>query len=85
MAHWICRVIASEREFMVFVMVPVAAAAFLAIRAITAWMSLVGPKLPMPLIRASIPFLPDSGRGNSGRQSLLSAFSTHQANDSGRN
>jgi hypothetical protein len=43
MANWICRAIASEREFMVFVMVLVAAATLLAIRAITAWMSLVGP------------------------------------------
>jgi hypothetical protein len=40
MAHWICRVIASEREFMVFDMVLVAAATFLAIGAIAAWMSL---------------------------------------------
>jgi hypothetical protein len=31
MAHWICWAIASEREFMVFVMVLVAAATFLAI------------------------------------------------------
>jgi len=37
---------ASEREFMVFVMVLVAAATLLAIGAITAWMSLVGPRLP---------------------------------------
>jgi hypothetical protein len=44
MAHWICRAIASEREFMVFVMVLVAAATFLAIGAIAAWMSLVGPQ-----------------------------------------
>jgi hypothetical protein len=44
MAHWICRAIASEREFMVFVMVLVAAATFLAIDAIAAWMSLVDPK-----------------------------------------
>ena len=28
MAHWICRAIASEREFMVFVMVLIATAAF---------------------------------------------------------
>jgi hypothetical protein len=48
MAHWICRAIASEREFMVFVMVLVAAATFLAIGAIAAWMSLVGPMLPAP-------------------------------------
>jgi hypothetical protein len=46
MAHWICRAIASEREFMVFVMVLVAAATFLTIGAIAAWMSLVGPRLP---------------------------------------
>jgi hypothetical protein len=46
MAHWICRAIASEREFIVFVMVLVAAATFLAIHAITAWMSLFGPSSP---------------------------------------
>jgi hypothetical protein len=44
MAHRICRAIASEREFMVFVMVLVAAATFLAIGAIAACMSLVGPR-----------------------------------------
>jgi len=43
MAHWICWAIASEREFMVFVMVLVAAATFLAIGAIADWMSLPGP------------------------------------------
>jgi len=46
MAHWICWAIASEREFMVFVMVLVAAATFLAIGAIADWMSLPGPRLP---------------------------------------
>jgi hypothetical protein len=40
MAHWICWAIASEREFMVFVMVLVAAATFLAIGAIADWISL---------------------------------------------
>jgi len=44
MAHWICWAIASEREFMVFVMVLVAAATFLAIGAIADWMSLPGPQ-----------------------------------------
>jgi len=44
MAHWICWAIASEREFMVFVMVLVAAATFLAIGAIADWMSLPGPE-----------------------------------------
>jgi hypothetical protein len=48
MAHWICWAIASEREFMVFVMVLVAAATFLAIGAIADWMSLPGPTLPSP-------------------------------------
>jgi hypothetical protein len=43
MAHWICRTIASEREFRVFDMVLVAAATLLAIGAIAAWMSLLGP------------------------------------------
>jgi hypothetical protein len=48
MAHWICQAIASEREFMVFVMVLVAAATFLAIGAIAAWMSLVGQSRKSP-------------------------------------
>src|SRR6516225_530620 len=43
LAHWICRAIASEREFMVFDMVLVAAATFLAIGAVAAWISVVGP------------------------------------------
>jgi hypothetical protein len=44
MAHWICCAIASEREFMVFVMVLVAAATFLTIGAIADWMSLLVPQ-----------------------------------------
>ncbi len=55
MAHWICWAIASEREFMVFVMVLVAAATFLAIGAIADWMSLPGPRPTPRGLRAASP------------------------------
>ena len=61
MAHWICRAIASEQEFMVFVLVLIAAATFLAIGAIVAWMPLVGlHRRPPAIIRMS------AFRGQSG-------------------
>ena len=62
MAHWICWAIASEREFMVFVMVLVAAATFLAIGAIADWMSLPGPTPTNSAVQQVVGYLGYSGR-----------------------
>jgi len=62
MAHWICWAIASEREFMVFVMVLVAAATFLAIGAIADWMSLPGPTRTTWALQQIVGCLGYSGR-----------------------